>query len=89
MFGNIEKAPCASLPFNGTYATCVELSDWRNNPDFYNYEFGGDSVVYRGMKLRAGDLILNHTTSKPAALYTAFANERCLAGPEALRLSRH
>jgi hypothetical protein len=73
---NFYRVPQKSLPIEGIKGSDWPLSRWQNDPEFYKYSFEGDEVLYRGLRLRSGDLLLNHPIEKPVGLFAALAEGR-------------
>jgi hypothetical protein len=71
----IEIRPNKTLSFYGTKASDIKLEDWIDDPEFSRYDFKDDSVNFRGLTLKPGDVILNHPTDKPGGTFTSLAKE--------------
>ncbi len=72
----LYKSPQKSIPIFGVKGSDWSLSKWINDKEFYNYMYEDDEVVYRGLRLRSGDIILNHPIEKPVGIFTAISDTR-------------
>lgn len=72
------RTPQKVLPIEGVKGSNWPLRRWQKDPDFFNYTFDGDDVLYRGLRFKSGDVILNHPVEKPTGIFTAVAEERSL-----------
>jgi|GEM_PF-6518020 len=70
-----EKNPQKTLPIYSVHGSPITFSDWIDDEEFSNYRFKGDEVVYRGLKIHSGDVILNHPAEKPVGAFTSLADE--------------
>lgn len=70
------RSPQKTLPIDGIGGSDWPLSRWENDKEFYKYTFEGDEVVFRGLRLKSGDILLNHPIEKPEGLFTALSEER-------------
>lgn len=71
-------APRKTLPIEGVRGSDWPLARWAKQKEFYRYQFEGDELLFRGFRLRSGDVILNHPMEKPGGLFTALFEERGL-----------
>ncbi len=70
------RLPRKSLPIEGVKGSDWPLSRWESDKEFYNYQFEGDEVLFRGLRLRSGDVFLNHPIEKPVGIFTAISEKR-------------
>jgi hypothetical protein len=73
---NFYRSPQKAIPIYGVQGSDWPLSRWEDDPEFYNYEYDNDgNLLYRGLKLKSGDVLLNHPIEKPVGIFTAI-NEK-------------
>lgn len=82
-------SPKKSLPIEGIKGSNWPLVRWEKDPEFYNYQFEGDEVIYRGLRLRSGDVLLNHPIEKPVGIFTAIAEQRSIFAHGSMIVFRH
>jgi hypothetical protein len=75
---NYYLSPQKSLPIVGTKGSDWPLSRWQKDSDFYQYNFENNDVIYRGLRLQSGDLILNHPAENPVGIFTAITDKRSI-----------
>jgi hypothetical protein len=73
---SLFKSPKKSLPIQGVKGSDWPLSRWEKDKEFYQYNFDGDDILFRGLRLRSGDVLLNHPVEKPVGIFTAISEKR-------------
>ncbi len=71
-------SPSLTPPIKGVKGPNLPLKYWSEKPEYYNYTFDDKTgeVLFRGLNLSSGDLILNYTTQKPDGLFTAISERQ-------------
>lgn len=72
---NEYRSPLSSPKIEGVTGISYPLKKMEKNLDYYNYTMIENEVLYRGLRLRSGDILFNHTSDKPAGMFTA-VNEK-------------
>ncbi|MGZ3773269.1 MAG: YiiX/YebB-like N1pC/P60 family cysteine hydrolase [Pseudobdellovibrionaceae bacterium] len=74
---NLYIAPKKNLPIYGVQSSEWPLSRWVNKQELYNYQFDSDgNLLYRNLKLRSGDVIVNQPIERPVGIFTATSEDQ-------------
>ncbi len=62
-----QKAPSSE----GQNGPSLSITELESETEYYNYNFKNDSVLFRGLEFRSGDVLFNYTTQRPEGIFTA------------------
>ena len=73
---NEYRSPRLSPPVEGVSGISYPIEHWAKEKDYYNYTFIDNEIYFRGLRLRSGDLVFNHTSDKPSGMFTAITEKQ-------------